>query len=103
MTNDKQLMTHVENIAKWVRLSGSTEEAKAFDYIEEQLKEWQVDYTRKTHKAYISLPESASLTVTIDGQSLDIKSITHAMGASTSEDGFSGKIEYVKKGTLEDY
>jgi hypothetical protein len=103
MTSSDQLMEHVQNIAKWVRLSGSPEESYSFDYIEEKLKEWDINYQRITHPAYISLPGKASVLININGTQSALESITHSMGVSTPAEGISGTVVYVGAGTPEDY
>ncbi|WDL98423.1 M28 family peptidase [Alicyclobacillus sp. ALC3] len=105
MTSVGNLMAHVETIAKWVRLSGHPDEAKAFDYIESCLKEWGVSYERITHPAYISLPVRGQLTVT-DGASSggdETACITHSMGASTGPAGVAGRLVSVGAGLPVDY
>ncbi|WP_156855392.1 M28 family metallopeptidase [Oceanobacillus sp. AG] len=92
------LMTFTENIAKEIRLSGSEEEYRAFEYAEKQLKSFGFDTKLYTRKAYISLPIESSLRV--NGQSFD--SITHSMAVSTSET-ITGEVVYVGEGTFEDF
>ncbi|MFD1067637.1 M28 family peptidase [Oceanobacillus locisalsi] len=96
--NKKSLMTLTENIAKEIRLSGSEEEYRAFEFAEKQLKSFGFDTKLYTRKAYISLPMDSSLK--INGQSFD--RITHSMAASTSEIT-TGEVVYVGEGTLEDF
>lgn len=97
------LMEHVREIAQHVRLSGSEEEALAFDYIESKLKSWGIQYQRATHPAYISLPGEASLVVRRDGRSQGVACITHSMAQSTGEGGVSGCVTDVGPGRESDY
>jgi hypothetical protein len=103
MTSTDQLMEHVRNIAKWIRLSGSPEEANSFDYIEEKLKEWKINYKRITHPAYISLPGKASVKINTQGVQSDVECITHSMGVSTPDEGITGPVVYVGTGSPEEY
>jgi len=103
MTSPEQLMNHVHNIAQWVRLSGDDGEAKAFDYIEQRLKEWGIDYGRITHPAYISLPGEASLSVQAGDAFYDIGCITHAMAAAAPQPGTTAAVVDVGAGRAEDY
>ncbi|WP_251553282.1 M28 family peptidase [Neobacillus muris] len=103
MTSPEQLMGHIQHIAQWVRLSGSPEESKGFDYIEEKLTEWKISYKRITHPAYISLPGKASVTIKMQGIEMPIECITHAMGANTPKEGIAGSLVYVGKGMPDDY
>jgi hypothetical protein len=103
MTSSDQLMEHVQNIAKWIRLSGSHEESKSFDYIEEKLIEWKINYKRITHPAYISLPGKASVKIITQGVQSEVECITHSMGVSTPNEGITGSVVYVGTGAPEDY
>ena len=94
------LMASTHAIAQWVRLSGTEEEAKAFDWIENQLKAYGLDTRRYLHPALVSWPESASLTVIAsDGSTLDIPCTTHAFATSTGDGGREGALVYVGRGS----
>jgi hypothetical protein len=98
-----RLMAATEAIAQWERLSGTEDEAKAFDWIEQQLREAGLETTRLSHPALVSWPESASLTITTsDGETLDIHCATHAFARPTPESGLSGEIVDVRRGALEE-
>ena len=60
----KRLVASTRAIARWVRLSGTPDEAKAFDWIEGELRRIGYDVTRYLHPALVSWPESASLMLT---------------------------------------
>src|SRR5919202_2422860 len=99
----ERLMASTEAIAQWVRLSGTPEEARAFDWIEGQLKEYGLETTRHSHPALVSWPESASLTVTeADGTWREVTCRTHAFAATTPEGGLAGELVYVGRGTAEE-
>src|SRR5215813_10049166 len=92
------LMDHVRAIAAWERESGSTGEARAFDYIERTLKSYGVEVERREIEAYISLPVGAHLTLP-DGTV--IEGLTHSF--STSVEGLDAEIVDVGDGRPEDF
>jgi Iap family predicted aminopeptidase len=79
----EQLLTYTKGIAQWVRLSGTEEERKAFEYVADQLRQLGVEPHLQLGFGYISLPRSAALRV---GQK-DLRVITHSMAASTPAPG----------------
>lgn len=98
----ERLTNSTRTIAKWVRLSGTPEEARAFDWLESQLKAYGLDTKRYTFPALVSWPETASLHVTIaDGKTEEIVCATHGFAASTQEKGLEGELVYVGRGTEE--
>ncbi|HEV2439009.1 MAG TPA: M28 family metallopeptidase [bacterium] len=87
-----KLMQFTRGVAKWVRLSGSEDEAKAFDYVEETLRGFDLDVRRETHDALVSWPISASLeTIGQDGAGR-VQCITHAFAASTPREGLEAEV-----------
>lgn len=94
-----KLMDYTRHVAAEVRLSGSPEEARAFDYIKTVLEQCGLTTQLYHSDAYISLPRSAKLTV----GSCEYKCITHSMAASTGPAGVSGELAYVGKGSRQDY
>jgi hypothetical protein len=95
------LMRHVRTIAQWVRLSGTQEEAYAFDYIETVVRESGLEVTRFAPVCLVSLPLSASLTLLETGEQLT--GITHSFSAATGPEGISGELVYVGSGSDADY
>ncbi len=96
----ERLMSSTRSIAQWVRLSGTPEEAQAFDWIQQQLDHYGLDVHRYSFPALVSWPESASLTITTgDGQSLEIPCSTHAFAAQTPPEGLEGDLIYVGSAT----
>jgi hypothetical protein len=96
----ESLMASTQAIAQWVRLSGTEDEARAFDWIEKQLKTDGLDTRRYLHPALVSWPEAASLRlVASDGSALDIPCATHAFAASTGDDGLEGVLVYGGRGS----
>ncbi len=94
-----RLMSDTKAIAQWVRLSGTEDEARSFDYVEGVLREMGLQTTRHTGWAYISLPESAELE--IEGRK--VSAITHSMVPNTPEGGLELPLVYVGRGTEDDY
>jgi len=90
-------MDHVRAIAAWERESGSSGEARAFDYIERTLNAYGVEVERREIEAYISLP--------LDGQvRLDdgtvIQGLTHSF--SPSVEALEGEVVDVGDGSPAD-
>lgn len=94
-----RLMADTEAIARWVRLSGTEDEAKSFDYVEGVLREMGLKTIRHTGMAYVSLPESARLSV----EGTEVPAITHSMVPDTPEGGVELPLVYVERGTETDY
>jgi DNA-directed RNA polymerase specialized sigma24 family protein len=59
----ERLMTDTEMLSQWVRLSGSEEERRAFDYVEDALRGMGLETERHMGRAYVSLPQAALLVV----------------------------------------
>lgn len=95
----ERLMSDTEAIARWVRMSGSEDERRAFDYVEEVLRDLGLEPQRHLGKAYVSLPESASLEV----QGTEIPAITHSMAPSTTDEGLKLPLVDLGKGTPSEY
>jgi hypothetical protein len=91
------LMGHVHVIGALERESGSSGEARAFDYIERTLKSYGVEVERREIEAYISLPQEARLTLP-DGAA--IQGLTHSF--STSVEGLDAEVVDVGDGRPED-
>jgi hypothetical protein len=95
----ERLMVDTEAISRWVRMSGSEDERKAFDYVENTLHEMGVETQRYMGKTYVSLPEEAMLEVEGEG----VYAIVHSMSASTPEGGLELPLVHLGSGTEEDY
>lgn len=96
--DEDSLMNFTKEISKEVRLSGSDEEYRAFQYAEKQLKSSGFDTHLYKRNAYISLPEYAYLNV--NGQTFD--SITHSMAVSTDQE-VESELIYVGEGSINDF
>ncbi|HLW48349.1 MAG TPA: M28 family peptidase [bacterium] len=90
-----KLMQFTRGISRWVRLSGSEDEAQAFDYVEETLKGLSLDVRRETHDALVSWPGGASVDIlgpaAHDGAGR-VECITHAFAAPTPPEGLDGDV-----------
>jgi len=94
-----QAMTHTREIAQWVRLSGSEDERKAFDYISGVLEGFGLRTTLHLPTCLVSLPISGSLEV--DGQQIE-PCITHSFSVSTPSSGLAGEIVYAGRGSAQE-
>ncbi len=94
-----RLMADTEAIARWVRLSGTDDEAKSFDYVEDVLRELGLETTRYLSQGYISLPESAHLGV----EGTEVHAITHSMVPDTPDGGLELPLIYAGRGTKAEY
>ncbi len=94
----EQLMNYTRGIAQWVRLSGTEDERKAFEYVAEQLRQLGVESHLYLGFGYISLPRGAALRV---GQK-ELRAITHSMAASTPDGGVDLPAIYLGNGAESD-
>lgn len=93
----EQLVNFTEEISKEVRLSGTEEELRAFEYAKRMLDSYGFQTEMLFSEAYISLPGTAS--VSVSGETFDC--ITHAMAKPTT--AFEAELVYVGMGTASDY
>lgn len=96
--SSQNLMDTTRSIAQWVRLSGSEDERKAFDFLDETLKGYGLSTRLHLPTCLVSLPVSAELEA--GGQSFHC--ITHAFSVSTDEHGVAGQLVYAGGGTLDE-
>lgn len=82
------LMDSVREITRQVRLSGTPEEAEIFRLLKRKLTALGLDVALTYHKAYVSLPREAALTV--DGKA--VRCTTHSMLPSVS--ALTGALVY---------
>jgi hypothetical protein len=94
-----KLMTYTREVSRWVRLSGSDEEARAFDYLEATLKGFGLAVRRYSHDALVSWPGTASLEIT--GSAAEKKNcITHSFAASTPPGGVEAEVVDAGRGSF---
>lgn len=90
-----RLMESTRAISQWVRLSGTPDEAKAFDWVEKQMRAYGYAVTRYAHPGLVSWPEAASLTLMAGGTGgaeSTIACYTHGFAASTGPEGLGGEL-----------
>ncbi len=94
-----EMMRHLTHIARYVKLSGTAEEAESLAYIRQVMDGYGYATALMEHDAYISLPGAAR--VVADGQAL--KAITHSMSQSSPAAGVNGRLVYVGDGADADF
>ena len=81
-----ELFRHLRAVSAEARLSGTPEEAQAFDYIEEQLRGFGYDVNRYESDALIGYPGTSSLEVMgTDGDAIPCNG--YSLSPSTGADG----------------
>lgn len=94
-----EMWKHLERLVEWNRTSGTEGEYAAVAYIEQVLKGYGLPVTVHEFDAYLSYPESGSLTVEMDGESVAIPAKTRAFSAATGPGGVSGQLVSIQGGT----
>lgn len=97
-----ELARHLKAITAEVRLSGSPEEARAFDYIEGQLTGFGYEVQRFASEALIGYPERASLEILGDAPEA-IRANGYSLSPGTGAEGVIGEVVYVGNGMPADY
>src|ERR1700722_16813448 len=93
------LMGHMQELARWVKLSGTPDELQSLHYFQAKLGEYGYRTNIIMHDAYISLPGKAR--VDVDNQALI--SITHSFSRSSPPQGVTGRLVYVGDGDEVDF
>jgi aminopeptidase YwaD len=93
------LMGHVQELARWVKLSGTPDELQSLRYFQDKLDEYGYRTRLIMHDAYISLPGKAR--VDVDDHTLN--SITHSFSRSSPGSGVTGRLVYVGEGDKMDF
>ncbi len=93
------LMRHVGEFARWVKLSGTPDEANSLRYVQAKLDAYGFRTEVLQHDAYISLPGRSQ--VLVDNASLT--SITHSFSRSTPTAGLAAELVYVGAGSEADF
>jgi aminopeptidase YwaD len=94
-----QLMGHIREFSRRMKLSGTPEELESFRYLQAQMENYGYDTRLLQHDAYISLPGRAR--VVVDGTAP--RCITHSMSISSLEPGISAELVYVGDGSEPDF
>lgn len=92
--SEARLMKDLEALAQWVKLSGTADELKSFEYVRSVLDGIGYRTTLLSHDAYISLPGAARIEV--DGKVLNC--ITHSHSLPSPPGGTTGELVYVGEG-----
>lgn len=91
LVSSEQLMEYTAEISKEVRLSGSAEEKRSFEYAEKVLKDMGYETNLYYRKALISLPLRSELIIGNE----QFPSITHAMASSSPSEGLQAELIYI--------
>jgi Iap family predicted aminopeptidase len=95
------LIAHAQSISQRTRISGSSGEAAAFDYIETCLSAWGYRTSRFNHEALIGYPQSSSLE--IHGHAALAFSVGgYSLSPSTPPGGITGDLVSVSTTALVD-
>jgi hypothetical protein len=97
----QRLMQTTETIAQWERLSGSEDERKAFDFLQQELENLGFTCVRHHPVCLVSIPIRASLQIV--GQPDSIPCITHSFSVPTPPDGLEIELTDAKSGSVADY
>jgi hypothetical protein len=97
-----ELDRHLRGIARVVRLSGTPEEAEAFDYAESQLRAFGFRVERHESDALIGYPQRASLEIAGDPP-VAITANGYSLSPGTGPAGVSGELVHAGAGLDADY
>ena len=97
-----ELMRHTGAIGQWVRLSGTTDERKAFQYIGDQLESFGFQVTMYESDALIGYPATSHLEI-LGPQNEVIPSNGYALSPRTDDEGVTGDLVYVGSGGHDSY
>src|SRR3954462_10683840 len=93
------LMGHMQELARWVKLSGTPDELQSLRYFQAKLDEYGYRTRLLMHDAYISLPGKAR----VDVANQTLSSITHSFSRSSPIHGVTGRLVYVGEGDKMDF
>ncbi len=96
------LERHTDTIAQWIRLSGSDEERRAFDYVRSELESYGFTISQYESEALIGYPGSSTFEV-LGAQSIKVECNGYSLSPSTSVEGIRAEIIYVGKSADADY
>lgn len=92
------LIQHLREIARYVRMSGSEEETKALQYVKKTLTAYGFRVREYRFDAYIGEPKSAELHI-LTPETKMIVGVTAALAPSTPKSGVEAEIVDVGAGT----
>jgi hypothetical protein len=97
-----ELDNHLQAISRVVRLSGTLEEAEAFDYIESTMRRFGYQVNRYESDALIGYPQSAELHV-LSPSPINIGTNGYSLSPNSGPEGVTGELAYVGAGSAADY
>jgi hypothetical protein len=97
-----ELDRHLRAVSAEVRLSGSPQEARAFDYIQDQLERFGYEVKRFESEALIGYPIRASLHV-LGAHPFVLDANGYSLSPATGPDGVTGSVVDVAAGMSDDY
>ena len=100
--SQSELMRHTEAVGQWVRLSGTPDERKAFEYIREQLEGFGFSVSIYESDALIGYPRESRLEM-LEPESLVIHSNGYSLSPGTADEGVVGELAYVGSGLRGSY
>jgi Peptidase family M28/PA domain len=98
----EELMRHLRAVSAEVRLSGSPEEARAFDYIEAQLKGWGYTINRYSCDAYTGYPQQAWLKMIAPGMA-EFPANGYSLSPATPPEGIEADLVDAGDGSAADF
>jgi hypothetical protein len=96
------LMKHTKEIAKYVRISGSEDEARSLEYVKNVLSNYGFKIQEYRTDAYIGYPEMARLDITLP-ESRSISGTSNSLAPSTSPNGTQAPIIYLGPGGEDEF
>lgn len=100
--SQSELMRHTETIGQWVRISGSDDERKAFDYIKSVLDGFGYQTTIYESDALIGYPVESRLEMALP-TTRTIACNGYSLSPATPDSGITGEVLYVGDGLLSSY
>jgi hypothetical protein len=97
-----ELTRHLQAIARVVRLSGTPEEAEAFDYVEATLRGFGFAVSRYLSDALIGYPRRASLEL-LDPAPRSVVANGYSLSPGTGAEGLVADLAHVGAGLTADY
>jgi hypothetical protein len=101
-TSIDELQRHLEAITDEVRLSGTPEEARAFDYIAGQLESWGFTVNRYELDAFTGYPIRASLTMILPERA-SFPTNGYSLSPVTSDEGVEAEVVDAGTGTAAEF
>jgi hypothetical protein len=96
--SEENLTRHLHEISKYVRMSGSEEEAKSLEYVKKTLRSYGFNVREYRFDAYVGEPKHTELIV-VSPEARTIQGVTAALAPSTPADGLEAEVVFVGAGT----